>query len=442
MFNKAKMKRNRTIVFRAPRVVGSCVLYDWAGGQRYWRANGRTTWAVTLQHRPGSDCNVRQRSSSWSLTERRRDFFGNLVPDEVLESGRQRGIRLVVQPPQSSASGCVCPRPPLARSVLEVLAGDRELYHDLRRYVHCYAAMKTAWQKIKTFMQKHCPVIAQSIKAGTTEEQLDAAERKLGVRFPDDLRCCYRIHNGQRLASPGDGLQGCMPLTFCLHSGLTQFIALHDTDGHAPGCVFYPSQDLTQGVRGHPLDAFITARSFQEWFTGYADMLENEEFVVLDNQPYRFYHVPGCELTTDNITVSVSTCFMPELSSVNPPHFFHTYRITMSMSEDASDRESCQLETRHWIITDENGLEERVDGRGVVGEYPVMSPGAYFSWVSCTSLSTTFGNMKGHFVMRNLHTGDMTEVHCPVFNMKCLPYVTSAEREAIKRQRDAVKKAQ
>uniref|UniRef100_A0A131YLE5 F-box protein 3 n=1 Tax=Rhipicephalus appendiculatus TaxID=34631 RepID=A0A131YLE5_RHIAP len=349
----------------------------------------------------------------------------------------------------------------------------QELYRDLRRYVHCYAAMKTAWQKIKTFMQKHCPVIAQSIKgnAGTTEEQLDTAERKLGVRFPDDLRCCYRIHNGQRLASPGlmgsmsipthyrseslldletaiagfqsrDGLQGCMPLTFCLHSGLTQFIALHDTDGHAPGCVFYPSQDLTQGVRGHPLDAFITARSFQEWFTGYADMLENEEFVVLDNQPYRFYHVPGCELTTDNITVSVATCFMPELSSVNPPHFFHTYRITMSMSEDASDRESCQLETRHWIITDENGLEERVDGRGVVGEYPVMSPGAYFSWVSCTSLSTTFGNMKGHFVMRNLHTGDMTEVHCPVFNMKCLPYVTSAEREAIKRQRDAVKKAQ
>lgn len=39
--------------------------------------------------------------------------------------------------------------------------------------------------------------------AGTTEEKLDEAERKLGVRFPDDLRCCYRIHNGQRLASPG-----------------------------------------------------------------------------------------------------------------------------------------------------------------------------------------------------------------------------------------------
>lgn len=28
---------------------------------------------------------------------------------------------------------------------------------------------------------------------------------------------------------------------------------------------------------------------------------------------------------------------------------------------------SCQLETRHWIITDDEGREERVDGPGVVG---------------------------------------------------------------------------
>ncbi|CAN8023275.1 unnamed protein product [Ixodes persulcatus] len=347
----------------------------------------------------------------------------------------------------------------------------RALHGDLRRYVHCYAQMKAAWEKIGRFMSQYCPVIAQSIKAGTTEEKLDEAERKLGVRFPDDLRCCYRIHNGQRLASPGlmgsmsipshyrseslldietaiagfqsrEGLQGCMPLTFCLHSGLTQFIALKDTDGHLPQSVFYPSQDLTQGRRAHPIDAFITARSFLEWFTTYADMLENNEFVVLDNQPYRFFHEPGCELTTDNITVSVATCFVPELSSINPPHFFHTYRITMSMPEDALEKDSCQLESRHWIITDENGLEERVDGRGVVGEYPVMCPGAYFSWVSCTSLSTTYGNMKGHFIMRNLETGDLSEVHCPVFHMKCLPYVTSVEREALKREREALKKAQ
>ncbi|EEC15581.1 Mg2+ and Co2+ transporter, putative, partial [Ixodes scapularis] len=347
----------------------------------------------------------------------------------------------------------------------------RALHGDLRRYVHCYAQMKAAWEKIGRFMSQYCPVIAQSIKAGTTEEKLDEAERKLGVRFPDDLRCCYRIHNGQRLASPGlmgsmsipshyrseslldietaiagfqsrEGLQGCMPLTFCLHSGLTQFIALKDTDGHLPQSVFYPSQDLTQGRRAHPIDAFITARSFLEWFTTYADMLENNEFVVLDNQPYRFFHEPGCELTTDNITVSVATCFVPELSSINPPHFFHTYRITAAALRVPI--EACDFSFHFGTSTSSRSRECPPNGLPVLSTqiYPVMCPGAYFSWVSCTSLSTTYGNMKGHFIMRNLETGDLSEVHCPVFHMKCLPYVTSVEREALKREREALKKAQ
>lgn len=78
----------------------------------------------------------------------------------------------------------------------------------------------------------------------------------------------------------------------------------------------------------------------------------------------------------------------------------------MTMSPDAPQSESCQLETRHWIITDDKGSEEQVDGPGVVGEYPVMYPGASFSWVSSTNFATTYGNMKGHFRMRNLLTSN------------------------------------
>ena len=37
-----------------------------------------------------------------------------------------------------------------------------------------------------------------------SEEQLDRAERMIGLgKFPLDMRCSYRIHNGQRLTSPG-----------------------------------------------------------------------------------------------------------------------------------------------------------------------------------------------------------------------------------------------
>lgn len=39
---------------------------------------------------------------------------------------------------------------------------------------------------------------------GVTEEQLDRAEESIGLgKFPTDMRCSYRIHNGQRLTSPG-----------------------------------------------------------------------------------------------------------------------------------------------------------------------------------------------------------------------------------------------
>lgn len=40
----------------------------------------------------------------------------------------------------------------------------------------------------------------------------------------------------------------------------------------------------------------------------------------------------------------------------------------MWMDDDADESEFCQLEFRHWVITDEEGHEETVEGPGVVGQ--------------------------------------------------------------------------
>merc|ERR1712226_1044964 len=98
------------------------------------------------------------------------------------------------------------------------------------------------------------------------------------------------------------------------------------------------------------------------------------------------------------------------------------------MARNAPSSSSCKLESRHWVITTENGEEESVSGPGVVGEYPEMRPGASFSWISFTNFGTTYGNMSGHFTMRNFQTGDVVEVTCPTFHMKCHPYETRVER--------------
>lgn len=56
-----------------------------------------------------------------------------------------------------------------------------------------------------------------------------------------------------------DGLQGCIPLTLCLHSGLTQFLAVSDADGYDPGTIFYPVHSETTSNKRF-IDAFISGK--------------------------------------------------------------------------------------------------------------------------------------------------------------------------------------
>ena len=86
----------------------------------------------------------------------------------------------------------------------------------------------------------------------------------------------------------------------------------------------------------------------------------------------------------------------------------------------------CQLTTRHWYITDENGIKEEVHGDGVVGEFPVMYPGALHEYISCTTFSTPTGVMEGYYVFRYLNRKGTFNVKIPPLNFKSLPFV---ERE-------------
>jgi len=52
--------------------------------------------------------------------------------------------------------------------------------------------------------------------------------------------------------------------------------------------------------------------------------------------------------------------------------------VRMSMDPGASPNDSCQLSTRSWTITDEEGREEKVEGPGVVGQSRYIS--YVFNW--------------------------------------------------------------
>src|SRR4028119_1307963 len=58
-----------------------------------------------------------------------------------------------------------------------------------------------------------------------------------------------------------------------------------------------------------------------------------------------------------------------------------------------------QLISREWTISDGRGARHQVQGEGVVGEQPVIEPGASFDYVSGCPLQTPTGWMEGHYEM-------------------------------------------
>jgi cell wall assembly regulator SMI1 len=58
--------------------------------------------------------------------------------------------------------------------------------------------MKAIWDRIHVWLSANAPEVLKSLRPGATDEQLRAAEAEMGVALPDDVKACYRIHDGQR----------------------------------------------------------------------------------------------------------------------------------------------------------------------------------------------------------------------------------------------------
>ncbi|XP_010772397.1 F-box only protein 3-like isoform X2 [Notothenia coriiceps] len=93
------------------------------------------------------------------------------------------------------------------------------------------------------------------------------------------------------------------------------------------------------------------------------------------------------------------------------------------MSSSASPDASCQLDSRYWKITMSDGHVEEVQGPGVVGEFPVMTPGKVHEYASCTTFSTPSEYMEGHYSFHRLaDKEEVFHVMIPRFHMVCPPF--------------------
>jgi len=97
--------------------------------------------------------------------------------------------------------------------------------------------------------------------------------------------------------------------------------------------------------------------------------------------------------TTKGISVRVSVSYLAEQSAPASGRWFWSYHVRI---ENGSKR-SVQLLSRSWHILDGRGTLHEVRGEGVVGEMPLIAPGASFDYVSGCPLNTPTGSMSGSY---------------------------------------------
>jgi len=116
--------------------------------------------------------------------------------------------------------------------------------------------------------------------------------------------------------------------------------------------------------------------------------------------------------TSHEIAVSSQTQYLPEQSDENGQRYVFAYTITIRNAGHVA----AQLISRHWIITDSQGLVQEVRGLGVVGAQPTIEPGESFEYTSGASIATPVGTMRGSYQMLALD-GTRFEASIPEFTL-------------------------
>ena len=102
---------------------------------------------------------------------------------------------------------------------------------------------------------------------------------------------------------------------------------------------------------------------------------------------------PLSEAVTEDIRVEVMSSY--SLENSRPLEGEWVFQYTVRITNQG--RDTVQLLSRHWVITDGAEQVEEVRGPGVVGKQPVLGPGESFKYSSWCPLKTPLGMMHGSY---------------------------------------------
>ena len=116
---------------------------------------------------------------------------------------------------------------------------------------------------------------------------------------------------------------------------------------------------------------------------------------------------------TQGIKISVLTNFEGTYYKDYKLHYAFSYQITI----ENHCKDTVQLISRHWEVSDSLNEVEFIDGEGVIGKKPILKPGEIHVYSSGCLLHSTFGAMSGYFNMINFTSTRNFKVVVPAFRL-------------------------
>lgn len=116
---------------------------------------------------------------------------------------------------------------------------------------------------------------------------------------------------------------------------------------------------------------------------------------------------------TEDVEIEVLCQYQASLSHATRSRFVFSYQVKIINHSPFS----VQLLRRTWRIFDAADGHRTVEGDGVVGAQPVISPGENYTYSSWCPLTCPLGYMYGHFDMVKQANGALIKVEIPRFEL-------------------------
>lgn len=112
------------------------------------------------------------------------------------------------------------------------------------------------------------------------------------------------------------------------------------------------------------------------------------------------------------VKVQVHTKYIPEQSQPDAKRYVFAYTITIKNLS----KQTVQLISRRWLISDSDGKQMTVEGDGVVGQQPHITASDEYTYTSGTVIETPVGVMQGQYIMHD-ETGQEFVVEIEPFRL-------------------------